>query len=155
MLTYCIDSSVELLCMQSFCRHIAIYMSTGATPFMRAGSRDRRWGAPVITIISPGATSRTRVKPMGPKAQSSLATHHSVRPPLSRLPSTNGLQSTEESALMLCYWSSQRSPIHKRKDAWRVDCGCCMHASFMCEIAFSLVAHSHLVQYCIVENCVG
>lgn len=45
----------------------------------------------VMTIISPGKTSRTRSNPMGPKAQSSDATHHSS--PLSDflLPRTSGL----------------------------------------------------------------
>ena len=45
----------------------------------------------VMTIISPGKTSRTLSNPMGPKAQSSDATHHSS--PLSDflLPRTSGL----------------------------------------------------------------
>ena len=45
----------------------------------------------VTTIISPGRTSRTRSNPMGPKAQSSEATHHSSPPGPARLPSTSGL----------------------------------------------------------------
>ena len=45
-----------------------------------------------IMIISPGRTSRTRSKPMGPNAQSSLATHHSSPRRPGRLPSTSGLQ---------------------------------------------------------------
>lgn len=46
-----------------------------------------------ITIISPGMTSRTRSKPMGPNAQSSEATHHSSPCSDVRLPSTSGLTS--------------------------------------------------------------
>ena len=46
---------------------------------------------PVTMSISPGATSRTRWKPIGPKAQSSDATQYSFFPFRSRLPKTSGL----------------------------------------------------------------
>ncbi len=51
-----------------------------------------RSSLPVTMSISPGATSRTRWKPIGPKAQSSDATQYSVFPFRSRLPRTSGLK---------------------------------------------------------------
>jgi len=45
-----------------------------------------------MTIISPGRTSLTLWNPMGPKAQSSEATHHSSPSSELLLPSTSGLQ---------------------------------------------------------------
>ncbi len=48
-------------------------------------------GLPVTMSISPGATSRTRWNPIGPKAQSSDATQYSFFPFRSRLPRTSGL----------------------------------------------------------------
>lgn len=41
-------------------------------------------------IISPGCTSRTRLKPIGPNAQSSDAMHHSGPSGVRRVPSTSG-----------------------------------------------------------------
>lgn len=44
----------------------------------------------VTITISPGCTSRTRLKPIGPNAQSSDAMHHSGPSGVRRVPSTSG-----------------------------------------------------------------
>ena len=69
----------------------AEYLS-GAIKACQAWCHELSPPSSVITIISPGRTSRTRWKPMGPKAQSSLATHHSLPWADLRSPSTSGLR---------------------------------------------------------------
>ena len=57
--------------------------------FLSIGTGGLTWE--LMTTISPGETSRTRSKPLGPKAQSSEATHHSSPHRVCRFPSTSGL----------------------------------------------------------------